>query len=88
MAANSTRIRALSLYKDLLRLGKDYPDPSYDYHGRIRRMFENNRHLTNEDDIEKALRLGDYIRKETVALYSLRKYRHLKRMYPSSTSDP
>jgi len=25
---------------------------------------------------------------ETLALYSLRKYRHLKRMYPDSMSDP
>lgn len=26
--AMSTRLRALALYKDLLRLGKDYPDPA------------------------------------------------------------
>ncbi|KAF8734689.1 hypothetical protein AX14_003119 [Amanita brunnescens Koide BX004] len=81
--AMSTRLRALALYKDLLRLARDYPDPAYDYHGRIRTMFQNNRHLTDREDIENALKLGDYIRKETLALYSLRKYRHLKRMYPS-----
>ncbi|KAM6504442.1 hypothetical protein JOM56_001385 [Amanita muscaria] len=79
-----SRLRALALYKDLLRLAKDYPDPHYNYHARIRRLFENNRHLTREDDIQNALNLGDYIRKETLALYSLKKYRHLKRMYPSS----
>jgi len=82
MACNSTRLRALTLYKELHRLGRDYPDPSYDFHGRIRRMYEKNRHLTDQEEIEKALRLGDYIKKETLALYSLRKYRHLKRMYP------
>ncbi|KAG6824662.1 hypothetical protein H0H92_006178 [Tricholoma furcatifolium] len=42
------------------------------------------RHLTDPEEIEKALRLGDYIKKETLALYSLRKYRHLKRMYPET----
>lgn len=56
-----------------------------------------NRNLTDPEEIEKALRLGNYIKKgawvsiqfsiahvgtETLALYSLRKYRHLKKMYP------
>lgn len=68
-----------------------------------------NRHLTDREEIEKALRLGDYIKKgafslaiegvlaniidtrlgpETLALYSLRKYRHLKRMYPETPATP
>ncbi|KAF8349025.1 hypothetical protein F5887DRAFT_948818 [Amanita rubescens] len=81
----STRLRALALYKDLQRLAKDYPDPAYDYRGRIRSMFKNNSHLSDTQDIENALKLADYIRKETLALYSLRKYRHLKRMYPSDS---
>ena len=65
-----------------------------------------NRSLTDKDEIEKALSMGEYIKKgtlslcpkypdhvlnsliETLALYSLRKYRHLKKMYPDSMSDP
>ena len=74
-----------------------------------------NKHLTDEAEIEKAIKLGEYIRNgastplstsytrltdkfsvimaawraETIALYSLRKYRHLKRMYPEhSVTDP
>jgi len=69
-----------------------------------------NRNLTDKEEIENALKLGEYIKKgsfafpfrrsvsdadplnyasETLALYSLRKYRHLKNMYPnSSMSDP
>lgn len=68
-----------------------------------------NRNLKDKDEIEKAIKLGEYIRNgaspwwfynskwayhcleraETLALYSLRKYRHLKRMYPEdSVSDP
>ena len=29
MACNATRLRALALYKELHRLGRDYPDPSF-----------------------------------------------------------
>ena len=36
----SQRIRALALYKDLIRIGKDYPDPNYSFQGRMRRLFE------------------------------------------------
>ncbi|KAF6762252.1 hypothetical protein DFP72DRAFT_878373 [Ephemerocybe angulata] len=90
MASRETRLRALALYKELHRLGREYPDPSYDFHGRMRKLFEKNRTLTDKDEIENALKLGEYIKNETLALYSLRKYRHLKRMYPpgsSSTTD-
>ncbi|KAG2147699.1 hypothetical protein DEU56DRAFT_730686 [Suillus clintonianus] len=100
MASKATRLRALALYKELHRLGRDY-EPSYDFHGKLRRLFEKNRNLADEQEIEKALRLGEYIKNgesrwfqtrcsnssnvpETLALYSLRKYRHLKRMYPAS----
>ncbi|PPQ65303.1 hypothetical protein CVT26_000263 [Gymnopilus dilepis] len=110
MASSSTRLRALALYKELHRLGRDYPDPSCvtflgvaapgsyttfmvecvlssKLHQRDWLRVEN-RHLTDRDEIENALKLGEYIKKETLALYSLRKYRHLKRMYPDSMSDP
>ncbi|PBK75507.1 hypothetical protein ARMSODRAFT_949761 [Armillaria solidipes] len=84
----SNRLRALALYKELQRLGKDYPDPSYDFKARVRRMFEKNRNLTDGAEIEKAIKFGEYIKEETLALYSLRKYRHLKRMYPDSIPGP
>ncbi|KAG2362713.1 hypothetical protein BDR07DRAFT_1002346 [Suillus spraguei] len=88
MASKATRLRSLALYKELHRLGRDY-EPSYDFHGKLRRLFEKHRNLTDDEEIEKALRFGEYIKNETLALYSLRKYRHLKRMYPSNhTSDP
>ncbi|KAI0783614.1 hypothetical protein C8Q75DRAFT_428212 [Abortiporus biennis] len=90
MATNPTRLRVLALYKELHRLGRDYPDPSYNFHGKLRGLFQRNRNLTDPEEIEKAIKLGEYIRNETIALYSLRKYRHLKRMYPTgdSTKDP
>ncbi|KIO34789.1 hypothetical protein M407DRAFT_90044 [Tulasnella calospora MUT 4182] len=81
MAAANTRLRAIKLYKELHRLGREYPDPGYNFLGKLRRGFERNRNLTDPEEIEKALALGDYIKKETLALYSLRKYRYLKRTY-------
>ncbi|EIN10020.1 hypothetical protein PUNSTDRAFT_66473 [Punctularia strigosozonata HHB-11173 SS5] len=84
MPSPSTRHRVIALYKELHRLGRDYPDPSYHFNHKIRRMFEKNKDLTKAEDIERAINFGEYIRNETLALYSLRKYRHLKRMYPES----
>ncbi|KAF7797327.1 hypothetical protein EIP86_008522 [Pleurotus ostreatoroseus] len=89
MASKATRLRVIALYKELHRLGREYPDPAYNFHGRLRGLFEKNKHLTDEAEIEKAIKLGEYIRNETLALYKLRKYRHLKRMYPDhSVLDP
>ncbi|KAJ3555749.1 hypothetical protein NM688_g2400 [Phlebia brevispora] len=89
MASKATRLRVISLYKELHRLGREYPDPAYNFHGRLRGLFEKNKNLTDEAEIEKAIKLGEYIRNETIALYKLRKYRHLKRMYPEhSVMDP
>ncbi|KAH9989470.1 hypothetical protein BJV77DRAFT_948473, partial [Russula vinacea] len=83
-AMSSTRQRVLALYKELHRLGRDYPDPNYDFNGRIRRMFDKNRSLTDPAEIEQALRFGDTLR-TTLALYSLRKYRYLKQRYDRDT---
>jgi len=104
MACNSTRLRALSLYKELHRLGRDYPDPSSVFHisteraysqsrllttgtismagcasySRVQSIFHftiinsmfistiENRNLTDKDDIENALKLGEYIKKGAV----------------------
>lgn len=78
---SSTRRRALALYKELHRLGQDYPDPkypcplkicvgaeahhwplahSYDFNGRMRRMFESVSHhlISNGIAHDEALFLG------------------------------
>ncbi|TFY72288.1 hypothetical protein EVG20_g721 [Dentipellis fragilis] len=70
MPGNATRYRVLALYKELHRLGRDYPDPSYDFNGRMRRMFERNRNLTDPEEIDKALKLGEYIKNDAGALLS------------------
>ncbi|KZP23871.1 hypothetical protein FIBSPDRAFT_858032 [Athelia psychrophila] len=62
---------------------------SYNFHGKMCSMFDvlaiaGNRALTREEDIEKALKLNEYTKNETLALYLLRKYCHLKRSYPAT----
>ncbi|PAV19848.1 lyr motif-containing 5 [Pyrrhoderma noxium] len=74
--------RKVPSYDELHRLGRDYPNPSYDFHVKLRRMYERNRNLTNPEDIERALQLAEFIRNETIALIKLSKYRHLRRAYP------
>ncbi|KAG8795275.1 hypothetical protein FRC17_008161 [Serendipita sp. 399] len=85
--SNPTRLRAISLYKELVRLGRDYPNPNYNFHGKLRRAFEKYRDARGEE-AEKALKLGEYIKQETIALYSLRKYRYLKKAYYSDIREP
>ncbi|PWN35198.1 uncharacterized protein FA14DRAFT_189189 [Meira miltonrushii] len=75
------RPRAIGLYKELHRLGRDYPDPNYDFIGKLRVMFRKNAHLTDDKEIQQKLDLGDFVRKETETLYSLKKYRTLRRRY-------
>ncbi|KAF5392300.1 hypothetical protein D9757_001385 [Collybiopsis confluens] len=58
----STRLRAIALYKELHRLGRAYPDKRYNFHGKLRKLFEQNRSLTDPEEIEKALKLGEYIK--------------------------
>ncbi|KAJ7352611.1 hypothetical protein DFH08DRAFT_859412 [Mycena albidolilacea] len=78
------RLRSIALYKELHRLGREH-DPAYNFHGKLRRLFEKNRELTDPVEIERAFQMCEYIKQETLALYSLRKYRHLRRVYPPSS---
>ncbi|KAH7341804.1 hypothetical protein B0J17DRAFT_610897 [Rhizoctonia solani] len=83
MATQAQRLRAIRLYKELHRLGRDYPDPSYNFNGRLRRAYEKNAKLTDPAKIDQMLNLAEFVKNETLALYSLSKYRHLKRSYES-----
>ncbi|WRT65419.1 uncharacterized protein IL334_002362 [Kwoniella shivajii] len=75
------RLQAIKLYKELHRLGRDYPDPKYDFNKRLRRAFEKNAKVTDPTQLKKQLELGEHIKKEVIALISLKKFRHLRRTY-------
>lgn len=79
----STRYRVLLLYKELLYIGKDYPAPYDQFRKKLKLAFEKNKSLDADEDINKAISFGEYMKKELVALYQLRVYRAVKRNYYS-----
>ncbi|EOR04939.1 LYR motif-containing protein 5A [Wallemia ichthyophaga EXF-994] len=84
MTNQNQRHAAIRLYKELHRIGRDYPNPRYEFHHKLRGMFEKNRHLTDPQQISDKLKFLEYIKKETLSLISLAKYREMKRRYGSS----
>ncbi|SPC67590.1 uncharacterized protein UHOD_03597 [Ustilago sp. UG-2017b] len=75
------RARVIGLYKELHRLGREYPDPNYNFLGKLRGMFARNAHLTDEKEIKAKLDLAEFVKKETETLYKLKKYRTMRRRY-------
>ncbi|KAJ9106580.1 hypothetical protein QFC20_004072 [Naganishia adeliensis] len=59
------RLRAIRLYKELHRLGRDYPDPSYEFNKRLRRVYEKKADITDRKTIEENLALGEHVKKGT-----------------------
>lgn len=71
------------LFKQLLYMGKEYPQELGGYL-KFSRVLKKNFRTTEANDehqLTKALEKGQYIIKELEALYFLRKYRYLKRVY-------
>lgn len=75
------RREVISIYKELLHLGKDYPLGFGYFRPRLHKAFMANAHLQNEDDIRKGIARADFVRKEIEALYYLKRYRTLRRAY-------
>lgn len=46
----------------LHRLGREYPDPNYNFLGKLRSMFAKNAHLTDEKEIQAKLDLAEFIK--------------------------
>lgn len=61
----------------LHHLGKDYPDPSYNFHQKLRGCFAKTA-ITNDDDMKKAIAKAEFVKKEVEALIFLSKYRSSK----------
>ncbi|GAA6028763.1 hypothetical protein JCM8097_007383 [Rhodosporidiobolus ruineniae] len=74
------RYRARALYKELFYLAKEYPDPNYPIHQKLHGCFL--AHVgADEKRLEEGIRKAEFIKKELEAMYSLRKYRAMKRNY-------
>lgn len=74
----------IGLYKNLIYLSRDWPT---DLRPQIKRAFVKNQDVEDPVEIRKLLDKGEYICKEIIATYSLKKYRAMKRRYYSEDQD-
>ncbi|KNZ47947.1 uncharacterized protein VP01_601g3 [Puccinia sorghi] len=83
------RQQAIKVYKQLIRLSDQYPDPNYNLAGRTRECFRATRRQLEtirdinlwEDEMTKSISKAIFIQKEVEALIFLSRYRELKRRY-------
>lgn len=75
------RNRVLYLFKELVYLGKDYPEPYEKVSRKLKKAFRAKKDLKDPSEIEKALALGEHVKNEMIALYKLRTYRAVKNNY-------
>ncbi|KAF2641445.1 hypothetical protein P280DRAFT_469064 [Massarina eburnea CBS 473.64] len=98
MAAPTTlRHQVIHIYKELLFLGREYPQGFDYYRKRLHKAFASQQHLTDEDQIRKGIARAEFVKKgsprsqfhtspklmssEIEALYYLKRYRTLRQRY-------
>ncbi|KAH9861980.1 hypothetical protein IAQ61_010181 [Plenodomus lingam] len=65
------RYQVIRIYKELLYLGRDYPQ-GYDYfRNRLRKAFASQQHITDEAEIRDGIKRAEFVKKEIEALYGL-----------------
>ncbi|KAI6093191.1 hypothetical protein F4821DRAFT_77026 [Hypoxylon rubiginosum] len=75
------RRQVIAIYKELLNLGRDYPQGFAYFRPRLHKAFMGNAHLRDEEAIRSAIRRADFVKKEIEALYYLKRYRTLRKRY-------
>ncbi|KAI6386314.1 hypothetical protein MCOR23_011414 [Pyricularia oryzae] len=76
------RRQVIAIYKELLNLGKDYPQGGLAYfRPRLHKAFMSNAHLRDEDKIREGIARAEFVQKEIEALYYLKRYRTLNKRY-------
>jgi len=73
------------LYKTLLYMGRDYPAQSGGYTKfrlALKSGFQNTQ-VSTSDDLDRAVKKGEFVIKELEAMYFLMRYRDMKRKYYS-----
>lgn len=65
-----------------LHVGKDYPTGLTVFRERVKKEFQKNAHLTDEEDIIKAVARGRwYLSNEIIGAINLKKYRAMRARY-------
>ena len=84
MSSHELRYRVKSLYKQLLYLGRDWPQGYSTYfRPRLHTAFMKSAQLSEPDDIVHAIERAEFMVKELETFWFLKKYRSLKRHYGS-----
>lgn len=65
----------------LLYLGREYPKGGDYFRDRLRAAFSKNKGVQEPEQIKELIARGEFVVKELEALYSLRKYRAMKKRY-------
>lgn len=65
----------------LLYLGREYPKGGDYFRDRLRAAFSKNKGVQEPEKIKELIARGEFVVKELEALYSLRKYRAMKKRY-------
>jgi len=62
-------------------MGKEYPLGYAYFRDRCHKAFEKNKNIQDPEVVAKLLGHGEFVVKELTALYSLKKYRTMKKRY-------
>jgi hypothetical protein len=82
---NSQRKKVIDLYKNLLFIGRTYPDSKF--RARLHGAFMKKKDLTDPNEIQKAIEHGWFVYREIEALWFLKKYRAMKKRYTDREED-
>jgi len=75
------RHRVIRIYKELLYLGRDYPQGYNYFRNRLHTAFASQRHVTDQAKVADGIRRAEFVKKEIEALYYLKRYRSLRGRY-------
>ncbi|KAG4030310.1 hypothetical protein MFRU_012g00520 [Monilinia fructicola] len=81
MPSAALRQEVISIYKELLNLGRAYPLGYTYFRTRLHKAFMANASMDNESEIRKGIERANFVRKEIEALYYLKRYRALRQRY-------
>uniref|UniRef100_A0A6G1SR40 LYR motif-containing protein 5 n=1 Tax=Aceria tosichella TaxID=561515 RepID=A0A6G1SR40_9ACAR len=74
----------IKLYKNLIYLSREWPT---DLRPQIKQAFMKNKEVRDPDEIRNLIARGEYVSREIIATYHLRKYRAMKRRYYNEHRD-
>lgn len=79
-SSTDLRKEVIALYKNLIYLSRDW---HIDLRPQIKNAFMKNKDVVDAEEIRKLIGRGEYVCREIIATYNLRKYRAMKRRYYS-----